>query len=154
MTATGDITPVPRPGRTLASASQPAVRTRQSRQLRVIFAHLDGTHRFQTAQDLHASLSAAGQRIGLATIYRTLHVLSQSGSVDVITDIHGGMLFRRRRVSRHHHYLICRTCGLGNEITSPAFEQQIAALAATHGFTGIDHRIELFGHCPDCTRAQ
>jgi hypothetical protein len=45
MTATGDITPVPRPGRTLASASQPAVRTRQSRQLRVVLAHLDGTHR-------------------------------------------------------------------------------------------------------------
>jgi Fur family ferric uptake transcriptional regulator len=73
----------------------------------------------------------------------------------VITDIHGGMLFRHRRVSRHHHhYLICRTCGLGNEITSPAFEQQIAQLAAIHGFTGIDHRIELFGNCPDCTRAQ
>ncbi len=51
----------------------------------------------------------------------------------------GSMLFRRRRVSRHHHYLICRTCGLGHEITSPAFEQQIAQLAANITRTETEH---------------
>jgi Fur family transcriptional regulator, ferric uptake regulator len=125
---------------------------RQTRQRRAVLGCLARQAGFVTAQDLHARLHAAGERIGLATVYRTLRALATAGLADTARDPADGQLFRiRPRRRGHQHYLICRHCRRSITVTSPAVERWAAALGRRHGFTGVQHVIEVTGVCATCT---
>lgn len=122
-------------------------RTRQRAAVGAIMAALD---EFRTAQEVHAELRDAGDSIGLATVYRTLAQMAERGEVDCVRTPDGQAAYRRCSTG-HHHHLICRECGHTVEITPPRFELWADEVAATHGFTEIDHELELFGRCADCS---
>jgi Fe2+ or Zn2+ uptake regulation protein len=72
-----------------------------------------------TARDLHERLERQGERVGLATVYRSLRALSDAGEVDQIRTDDGETAYRR--CSRgHHHHLVCRSCGRTVEVEGPA----------------------------------
>jgi Fur family transcriptional regulator, ferric uptake regulator len=142
----------PRTPGTAVPVGRLAGRSRPTRQLRAVLAELSSTQQFRSAQVLHADLRAAGHRIGLATVYRTLHDLNQAGLIDTVADPGGETLFRRSRTDRHHHCIVCRRCGLGVEISSPAFERRIAQMGTANGFVDLDHRVEIFGTCRECAK--
>lgn len=58
----------------------------------MIAAVLGETDRFRTAQDIYRALRARGEGIGLAAVYRVLHLLAQAGEVDTVRTGRGGML--------------------------------------------------------------
>lgn len=111
---------------------------------------LAGTDEFATAQELHEALRAAGARVGLATVYRTLADLVASGDIDTLRSPAGETLYRRCGDAEHHHHLVCRVCGRTVEVTAPAVEHWAKSVARTYGFSDIDHEIELFGVCAAC----
>jgi Fur family transcriptional regulator, ferric uptake regulator len=121
-------------------------RTRQRAAVGAIMATLD---EFRTAQEVHAKLRDSGEGIGLATVYRTLTQMAEQDEVDCIRTPDGQAAYRRCS-SGHHHHLICRECGRTVEITPPSFEKWTTQIAAEHGFTQIDHELELFGRCANC----
>ncbi len=87
--------------------------------------------------------------MGLTTVYRTLQGMAEAGEVDVMHPPGGE--FRYRRCSAgHHHHLVCRSCGRTVEVAGPAVEAWSDRVAAAHGFTEVDHTLEIFGTCPDC----
>ena len=124
--------------------------TRQAEALAAVLGSLPG---FLSAQQIHAELGRRGERIGLATVYRHLQVLSEDGRVDTIRDPGGETLYRRCRSEAHHHHLICRSCGASVEVEGRAVEQWADKVAAEAGFTAVDHTVELFGLCPRCGAA-
>jgi Fur family ferric uptake transcriptional regulator len=107
---------------------------------------------FRSAQEIHALLTERGEAVGLATVYRTLQLLSESGEVDMLRTEDGeSAIYRRCRLSeRHHHHLVCRHCGATVEVEGPAVERWTQAIAAEHGYSEIAHTLELFGTCPRC----
>ena len=121
--------------------------TRQAGALASVLASLPG---FLSAQQIHAELRRRGERIGLATVYRHLQVLSEDGRVDTIRDPGGETLYRRCRSEAHHHHLICRSCGASVEVEGRVVEHWADKVAAEAGFTAVDHTVELFGLCPRC----
>jgi Fur family transcriptional regulator, ferric uptake regulator len=121
--------------------------TRQAEALASVLSSLPG---FLSAQQIHAELRRRGERIGLATVYRQLQVLSEDGRVDTIREAGGETLYRQCRSEAHHHHLICRACGASVEVEGRAVEQWAAKVAAEAGFTAVDHTVELFGLCPRC----
>ena len=121
--------------------------TRQAEALASVLGSLPG---FLSAQQIHAELGRRGERIGLATVYRHLQVLSEDGRVDTIREASGETLYRQCRSEAHHHHLICRVCGASVEVEGRAVEQWAAKVAAEAGFTAVDHTVELFGLCPRC----
>jgi Fur family transcriptional regulator, ferric uptake regulator len=125
--------------------------TKQAEALAAVLGSLPG---FNSAQQIHAELRRRGERIGLTTVYRHLQVLSEDGQVDTIRDAGGEALYRRCRSAAHHHHLICRVCGTSVEVEGRAVEQWAEKVAAEAGFTTVDHTVELFGLCPDCSAAQ
>jgi len=126
---------------------------RDTRQRRAVVNALAGSTGFESAQDLHAALRDAGERIGLATVYRTLQAMVDAGEVDMVRDDTGEQRFRRCEVRSHHHHLVCRSCGAVVEVESAAVEQWAAEVAGRHGFTDVGHDIEVYGRCPACTAA-
>ena len=145
----------PPPHDTAAPPDGVAGFARQTRQRRAVLRCLASHPGFVTAQALHAQLLDAGERVGLATVYRTLHALAAAGLADTARDPDEGRLFRirpgRGRPS-HQHYLICRICHRSVTVTSPAVERWASALGRRHGFTGVRHVIEITGVCAACAR--
>ena len=83
---------------------------RPTRQRRAITESLQEASDFQSAQDIHDALRHAGEKVGLATVYRTLQAMAESGEVDVLQGASGEAVYRRCS-THHHHHLVCRTCG-------------------------------------------
>ncbi len=123
---------------------------RMTRQRSAVADALTTVEDFRSAQQLHELLRDRGQGIGLATVYRTLQSLADGGEVDVLRTEDGEAIYRRCARREHHHHLICRDCGSTVEIDGPSVETWAAQIGASHGFTDIEHTIELFGTCARC----
>ncbi|WP_238419912.1 Fur family transcriptional regulator [Gordonia sp. 'Campus'] len=136
-----------------ASGPQPVTGVRSTRQRAAIADALAGTDDFCSAQELHEILKARGESIGLTTVYRNLQALSQSGQIDVLWDGSGETRYRHCS-SGHHHHLVCRDCGTTVEVQAEPVERWAAKIAAQHGFTDINHTVEVFGRCADCRVAE
>ena len=121
--------------------------TRQRSAMADVLADVDD---FRSAQQLHELLRDRGEGIGLATVYRTLQSMADSGDVDVLRTGDGEALYRRCTRREHHHHLICRQCGTTVEIDGPSVESWAAQVGAAHGFQDIEHTMELFGTCAAC----
>ncbi|WP_036319910.1 Fur family transcriptional regulator [Microbacterium indicum] len=121
--------------------------TWQKEAVREALGHADG---FVSAQTLHAGIRD-DTGIGLATVYRALAGLAQSGEADSLQSPEGEALYRACKTSGHHHHLICRRCGRTVEIEATAVEQWAHDVAAQNGFTGAEHVVDIFGLCAQCT---
>ena len=135
-----------------ASAEAPAAPVkRNTRQREAVRRALAESSEFVSAQVLHQRLSAAGERIGLATVYRTLGALSESEEADSLQNSEGEVVYRACEMGEHHHHLICRYCCAVVEITADSVEQWAASVAAEHGYTQARHVVDIVGLCPKCT---
>ncbi|GAA4389107.1 Fur family transcriptional regulator [Tsukamurella soli] len=125
---------------------------RATRQRGLIEHTLESVSEFKSAQELHETLRAAGESIGLTTVYRNLQAMADAGTVDTLRTDTGEALFRRCSAA-HHHHLVCRDCGLTVEVADHEVETWSAKTAAAHGFTDVTHTLEIFGRCAGCTAA-
>ncbi len=123
---------------------------RRTRQRAAVAALLASTRDFRTAQQIHTQLVGQGDKLGLATVYRSLQGLAEDGRVDTLRSTEGEVLYRSCTSEHHHHHLVCRTCGFTEEIEQSQIESWVSAVAADHGFSDVEHSLELFGLCASC----
>ena len=107
-----------------------------------------------TAQQLWSRLRERDSATGLATVYRTLALLSEAGIVDVLShDVaskRGGEQCYRLCGDAHHHHLLCEKCHRVVEVQECGLDDWVATAAKKHGFVATDHRVEIVGLCADC----
>jgi len=130
--------------------SAPGTAVRATRQRAGIIALLDDIDGFRSAQELHDELRRRGENIGLTTVYRTLQSLATAGLLDTVRTDTGESVYRRCAAPEHHHHLVCRSCGSAVEVSGREVEAWAAEVAVAHGFSNVDHTIELFGTCAAC----
>ncbi|WP_249666174.1 Fur family transcriptional regulator [Nocardioides faecalis] len=135
----------------MAETDERPLALRPTRQRIAITEALREAADFQSAQEIHDSLRQSGEKVGLATVYRTLQAMADAGDVDVRHNPAGEATYRRCSAS-HHHHLVCRSCGRTVEVTSTAVERWANAVAEEHGFSDVDHTVELVGLCAECAR--
>jgi Fur family ferric uptake transcriptional regulator len=123
---------------------------RATRQRVAVAALLDDVDDFRSAQDLHDLLKRRGESVGLTTVYRTLQSMASTGAVDVVRTDDGEAVYRRCASGRHHHHLVCRSCGRTVEVEGPTVESWADRVAAENGFTDVAHTLEIFGTCDRC----
>jgi Fur family ferric uptake transcriptional regulator len=102
-----------------------------------------------TAQELHERLRARRERLGLATVYRTLNALAEAGVVDTLSH-HPGELCYRWCGDEHHHHLVCSSCHRVVELAECELDPWLDRVSAQHGFVATDHRLEVAGVCAGC----
>lgn len=126
---------------------------RRTRQRVAVEEALASVPEFRTAQEVHELLVTRGNRVGLATVYRTLQALAEAGEADMVRTPDGQVAYRACAQDHHHHHLICRQCGRAVEAEFEGLEAALDDFARQHGFTAVDHDLELFGLCPACSAA-
>jgi Fe2+ or Zn2+ uptake regulation protein len=95
-------------------------------------------------------LAAAAPDVGRATVFRTLRLLQQIGSVcQVILD--DGTLEYRLTSGGHHHHIVCSDCGAVDDFSNADIEELLGGLARRTGFAIEAHRLELYGRCARCS---
>jgi len=125
---------------------------RSTRQGDLVRTQLGAGEGFRSAQSVFSELRAQGETIGLSTVYRHLQTLADAGDADVLQTPEGEALYRLCGQTRpHHHHLVCRICGRTEEIEGAAVERWAAQVAHEHGFTDVDHTVELLGLCAACS---
>ena len=107
-----------------------------------------------SVEEIETSLREKGNRIGKATIYRTLDLLVRSRLV-VEHDFGEGFKRYENRISRDpvHEHLICLECGKVIEFQSWEVQDVQARITAIHGFKATRHRLEIYGLCRECQDA-
>ncbi len=122
---------------------------RNTRQRAAILEALGRQDEFRSAQQIHEQMRSDGETVGLATVYRNLQALSAAGRLDVLVSAEGESLYRQCEAEGHHHHLVCRICGRTVEFLAPKLESAMTAIAEEHGFTDLDHTLEVFGLCDE-----
>jgi Fur family ferric uptake transcriptional regulator len=134
-----------------AARTRPEPNRRPTRQRAAVAAALAEVAEFSSAQELHARLREAGDPVGLATVYRNLQAMAADGEIDMLRTDDGEAVYRACSTG-HHHHLVCRTCGRTVEVEGPAVESWAQRMSAEHGFTDVEHTVEIVGTCADCSR--
>lgn len=109
-------------------------------------AHLDAQAIYERARSQEARLS-------LATVYRTLSILKETG---LVHELHLD--------DEHHHYelagkqehshLVCLGCGCVIEVDNAAFFEAAMAVGQAHDFEIASAQVELTGYCRECSAVQ
>jgi len=122
-----------------------------TRQREVIAHEFLKEHGHLSAEALLERVRVIDKGISLATVYRTLKLLEESGlaSSHRFSDEHA--LFEPKlEAESHHDHLICLKCGKIIEFVDAQIEKLQEKVALKHGFASQWHRLELYGNCSDC----
>lgn len=99
--------------------------------------------RHLSAEDIYKELLAAGEDIGLATVYR---VLTQFESAGLVTrhNFEGGHSVFEIDDGEHHDHMVCVDTGEVIEFVSDDIERLQAEIAEKHGYEIIDHSLVMY----------
>lgn len=87
-------------------------------------------------------------KVGYATVYRTLKLLTECGLAAERRFGEGHTTYETLGDTEHHDHLICTECGHVLEFHNEEIEREQERVARSFGFNIIRHRHELYGLCP------
>lgn len=90
------------------------------------------------------------RRISYSTVYRTLKILSDAGFANERHFGNGYTRYEKAVQGAHHDHIICISCGKIIEFENDEIEKIQSRVAKKYNFKLLAHKMELYGHCPDC----
>ncbi|PFG43153.1 Fur family ferric uptake transcriptional regulator [Isoptericola jiangsuensis] len=99
-----------------------------------------------------ADVRRALPEVSHQTVYDSLRVLSTAGIVRKIQPA-GSVARYETRVGDNHHHVVCRVCGVVEDVDCAVGETVCLAPSDDHGFRIDEAEVVYWGLCPAC-RAQ
>ncbi|SFD51896.1 Fur family transcriptional regulator, ferric uptake regulator [Lentibacillus persicus] len=105
-----------------------------------------------SAEDVYLLVKEKAPEIGLATVYRTLELLSELKIVDKINFGDGVSRYdlRKEGAEHFHHHLVCTECGSVEEIVEDLLGDVEKVIEKNWSFQVKDHRLTFHGVCKEC----
>jgi len=104
------------------------------------------------AYEIHRRLKSKGEKVSLATIYRTLNLLVKSGLVSEI-DFGEDHSHYEPEISRAAHgHLVCLSCGEVKEFSEDKVQSTLKNIAKKSHFKTDKFSIQVFGYCTNCQK--
>ncbi|NCU18298.1 ferric iron uptake transcriptional regulator [Pallidibacillus pasinlerensis] len=109
-----------------------------------------------SAEDVYLLVKEKAPEIGLATVYRTLELLTELKVVDKINFGDGVSRYdlRKEGATHFHHHLVCIECGSVEEIQEDLLEDVEKIVEERWHFIIKDHRLTFHGVCRNCQKKQ
>ncbi len=103
-----------------------------------------------SVEELYNIVLKTEPKIGLATVYRTLALLTKSGLALEMDFGDGQKRYESSYKSTHHDHMVCTECGEILEFNHPLIEKYQEEVAIQKNFKITSHKLDLFGLCQDC----
>lgn len=106
-----------------------------------------------SADEVCAMVKERFPEMGIATVYRTLDILTEQHVVHKLN--FGDRRSRYELVepeAHSHHHLICMRCGKIIEVKDDLLQKLEESVSTENDFEVIDHRLQFYGYCRDCRR--
>jgi Fur family ferric uptake transcriptional regulator len=103
-------------------------------------------------EELLAQVRSQDPKVGYATVYRTLKLLTECGVAFERRFGDGLARYELADEASHHDHLICVDCGTIVEFEEERIEALQEAVAEKYGYELRSHKHEMYGVCPDCQR--
>jgi Fur family ferric uptake transcriptional regulator len=118
----------------------------------ILQAFIENHEQHLSAEDIYNIVRQKSPEIGLATVYRTLELLSD---LEVLQKMDFGDGRSRYEINEsstphHHHHLICLSCGKVKEFEDDLLETLESAIARKSNFLILDHQLKFYGYCQEC----
>jgi Fur family ferric uptake transcriptional regulator len=113
----------------------------------------EGSH--LSAEEVHQRLLRGNEKVSLATVYRTLRLLTGMGLLQELELPEGGRRFELAGdTHRDHHHLVCVRCGRTEEFESTEVLSAGESAARVHGFRLLECVLNVRALCPGCAAAE
>lgn len=124
----------------------PAIMEKLSERHATILSVLEAQDRPVTPKELLEVASTQSPSLGLATVYRALKVLVETGQARKI-EVAGLAPHYERNKKEHHHFFVCEDCKRIFDLygCSGGLKELLPS-----GFTMTSHELTIFGACRDC----
>ncbi|MFV0557053.1 MAG: Fur family transcriptional regulator [Enterococcus sp.] len=105
-----------------------------------------------SAEEIFFFVKRKSPEIGLATVYRTLEILTELKVVDKVNFNDGVARFdlRKEGAQHFHHHLLCLECGGIEEIEEDLLGEVEKVVEQSFAFLVKDHRLTFHGICKSC----
>ena len=110
--------------------------------LQILESSADGAQHM-SAEDVYLALRAAGEEVGLATVYRVLTQFERAGLV-ARNNFESGTAVFELADSAHHDHMVCIETGDVVEFYDERIERLQEEIAAEHGYEIADHSLVLY----------
>jgi Fur family transcriptional regulator, peroxide stress response regulator len=124
---------------------------RLTRQRAAVYDHLRRLHHHPTAEDVYQQVKASVPSISLATVYKALDALVESGLASKLVAANGTARYDAR--CDHHYHLRCLRSGIVEDLPTPfdpdliaKIDPELAPKLATKKFRVTGYRLELIGY--------
>jgi len=119
----------------------------------VLQVFIDNRDKHLSAEDVHNIVHQQSNDIGLATVYRTLELLSELDVLQKLDFGDGRSRYELNETStpHHHHHLICLDCGTVIEFEDDLMDDLENIIAKNSNFKIVDHQVKFYGYCHECT---
>lgn len=111
-----------------------------------------------TAEEIYDLAKVNSPEIGLATIYRTVQVLSELHIMNKVTFDDGFARYElcgEESASGHrHHHAICTGCGKVYSLETDLLDSLEQQVFQNIGFEVTNHEVKLYGLCSECRNIQ
>lgn len=107
-----------------------------------------------SAEEIYFFVKQKNADIGLATVYRTLEILTDIKIVDKISFDDGVARYdlRKEGATHFHHHLLCLDCGCIEEIEEDLLGEVERIVESKYHFLVKDHRLTFHGICQECQK--
>lgn len=109
-----------------------------------------------SAEEIYMLAKLKSPDIGLATVYRTLEVLTELKILDKISFTDGLARYdmRKEGAKHFHHHLLCLECGDIEEIEEDLLTEVEKVVEQRFMFQVSDHRLTFHGVCKNCQQTE
>ncbi|MFW5669999.1 MAG: Fur family transcriptional regulator [Acetivibrio ethanolgignens] len=108
-----------------------------------------------TAEEIYDCVKEEHPDIGLATVYRTVQLLSELNVIDRFRLDDGYVRYEigtMEENTHHHHHLVCLNCQTVFAFEDDMLESLEKKIEESMGCSVVDHEVKLFGYCKDCQK--
>ncbi len=123
---------------------------RLTSQRRIIFYELMTRKTHIDIDELYLKMKSIDKNIGLATIYRTLRLLTEAGIIREVKFGNEKPIYEAVVGRTHHDHLVCSKCGENIEFTDDKLEALQVEIAEKYNYKLTDHSMYLIGICSKC----
>lgn len=121
---------------------------KSTRQRDIIARQFFASEGHLSIEELLALAREENPRIGYATVYRTLKLLTECGLAAMRRFGEGQAIYETAGDTEHHDHLICIECDHVLEFSNDEIEKLQDQVARSFGFNIVRHKLELYGLCP------